>query len=347
MKIAIIANNFGKTYDGIGAYAAVEAKYFKEKAAIVVYTANCSEADSKFSRIINRGMTEQIKKCMEDIPREKFDAVILEYPFVEWNPSIVGAVNSLKRELTKSGVTLVLSLHEYLRVNKIRQFVIRKLCSCADLVMVSNEENQKAVSAFTSHLAIRDIPSNIYDDTAFSKEIMADPNSFAFFGLVNPTKAFVEMLEAWDAFNSDGSKRLFIMTSTILDQDIEQKHPGLKYIKNANDEQIIRTLRSSRFAVIPVRPEVGRNNATFKTCSMCGCICVGKYCNEFSDLPFVINIKSYAASDILDGLNRTRKLSEVSVKSNDAVKFGMQFSPERIASGVLKEIVEYRAHGRV
>ena len=60
IRIASVANNYGKSHDGVGAYAGVQGKYLSEFADVKVYTAECNYEESFLRKFSCLGMTKQL-----------------------------------------------------------------------------------------------------------------------------------------------------------------------------------------------------------------------------------------------------------------------------------------------
>lgn len=339
MRIAAISNNYGKTYDGVGNYAQIQNTNYPEWIKYKVYTADCTYDVSSFIRIFGMGMFKAICRAVNEFDAKKFDVVVLEYPFVEWNPLILIPLICLQKKCRRRKKKFVLSLHEYSRVNLLRKKIIEKLCRLSDLVLVANEDMAKSVSGFAKKTAIRPIPTNLYNESIMKSIITKSKNNFVYFGLVNRAKAFDAMLSAWDNYNWNGKKTLFIITSTFL-ENIENNHKGIKYLYNQDDETILSIMRSCVACFLPIIPEVDMKNTTFKTGSITGCICIGKFCPKYQTLPFVINMKSYKVSEFMNALDQIDSYSDDTLESleNEASRFGEKYSPKVTATIVANKL---------
>lgn len=341
MKIASVSNNYGKQYDGVGAFAKVQNENYPDDVICINYTADCTFEASKLQRIFMPGMTFAINRLIKDFHKENFDVVMVEYPFVEWNPLIILSLLIVRNIAKKRRCKLVLSLHEYIRVNALRKLVIKIMCKLSDIVFVSNEEMKSAVSEFSNQVCIRPIPTNLYNQEAMTLDIVQSTQNYVFFGLVNKVKAFYEMLDAWDIYNKDGKKTLYILTASQL-SDIENKHIGVKYLYKQDDYTIIKILRSCVGCIVPIKPLVDNKNATFKTSCISGCISIGKFCDEYKELPFVINMPDYninsflCAFEQLDGIGEDDRIE----KSKKAIEFGQKFVPKQEANSVYEQLCD-------
>lgn len=336
IKMAVIANNYGETYDGVGAFAKVITINYSNRIDYSVFSAKCSEKESKFRRFTSFGMTEQINKVNNSI--RDYDVVMLEYPFVEWNPLILVAYRKLVKLAKINGVKIILSLHEYARVNRLRKLVIKELIFGANLVLVSNEGMKMDISNFTNRIGIRNIPTNIYGEV--KEKTIESNNKFVFFGLVNKTKAFEEMLEAWDSFNKTNTCILYVITGSEL-PDFEQKHKNVKYIYKASNEEVLSWMEQCRYCVVPVKPCIDMKNATFKTGALAGCICIGKFSDEYKDKKFVIDLDEYSKESFKKAFQNAIEISEKDKRrlTKLAQEFGMEYIPPKVSEMIEKYII--------
>ncbi len=336
MHIAIIANNYGENYDGIGAFSKVVTSLFTDKVTFDVFTSKCNEKESKVKRITTLGMTRLIIMCTKRI--SDYKAILLEYPFVEWNPLIIFAFSRLAKEAKLKNIKLYLSIHEYARVNKLRQMVIRSLVRKSDLVFVSNTQMKHDLQPINSRIVLRGIPTNIYGEA--TKKSVDSLRKYVFFGLINGTKAFEEMLEGWDRFNTDGTNILYVLSSSNL-TGIE-RHKEVIYIKNADNSTIFKYMNGSMFSLLPIKPLIDEKNATFKTGAIAGCICIGKFCDSYKNEDFILNMQNYTSEDFYRVLCDSKKIEykKACEMSEKSLLFGEAFNPRHIARIIENVILE-------
>lgn len=335
-KVDLIVNNYDQTYDGIGAFATVVSKKFSERIALRVYSSNCSGNESVFRRFTTMGMTKAINQVSRELGEN--EAVLLDYPFVEWNPCIIFSYLHLKRMCRIRHSKLFLSLHEYSRVNALRKVVIRIFARNADCVFVSNEILAQEILPFAKSIRYRSIPTNI---SGYTKTGSHDKHTFVYFGLVNKAKAFDEMLAGWDIFNSAGEYTLNVLTgSRLFGLD---KHKNVNYLFNLQDADILKIMCDAAYCIIPVRPEIDMKNATFKTGALAGCVCIGKFSKEYSQMPFVIAMKDYRPADFVEAFQNVSALDLGKIREMElaATAFGQQYTPKAVAEVVEKEILAF------
>ena len=153
----------------------------------------------------------------------------------------------------------------------------------------------------------RPIPSNI----RVSDEIDKDENSFCYFGLINKSKSFKEMIDAWKEFNINKQYKLNIYTSSKLDTKDFDKY-GINYFYNLCDEDLSKELWKNKFAILPIKPNVASNNASFKAVLQHKCIPIGIF-NKFIECRenyIEINDNIYTKENIKLALNKSANLSQ-------------------------------------
>lgn len=326
--IAVVANNYGKTYDGVGAFSKEIVTRFSSNIVSDVYTSNCNGDDGNISRLLTLGMTKCLLKLSNNI--KKYDTIIIEYPFVEWNPIIVFAFTVLNKQANENNKKVILSLHEYDRVNFFRRIVIDFFVKRSNLVLVSNIEMLSKVKSLNQNVKIREIPTNISGiPTTKNRSSM---HKFVFFGLINKAKAFDAMIEGWKKFNNNGTKTLYIISSTRLDDEL-LKGSNIVYIHNADNDAVFKIMNECMFCILPIIPVVDEKNATFKTALLAGCICIGRFARPFLDKDFLINMNKYSKNDFYESflLSQSYTYDYAMNISLDALRLGERYSPNIIS----------------
>ncbi|WP_026659363.1 hypothetical protein [Butyrivibrio sp. AC2005] len=340
MRIGVICNNFGKSYDGIGAYSKVIYGDSIKDVDVEIYSADCKTDIGTLGKMLNYGMTSQINRLIRDIKHgeDSFDAIVIEYPFAEWNPIILIAFRRLSNTAKKAGIKVLTSVHEYERVNKLRKIIIEYLCTISDAIFVSNNEMGEALLRFCPKYFERMIPTNIYSDTLhFNDHKKRD--SYVFFGLISKTKAFEEMLEGWDSFNRDGNNTLYILSGTKLGSIDE--HKGVCYVYDCPPDKILDIMSECAFCIVPIRPCIDEKNATFKTGCLNGCVCLGHFDQKYSDLRFILNMKDYSPEEFKRAFAETQKITdeELLLKQQMSYEYGKRYTPRNVAAKVEKSII--------
>lgn len=348
MKIAHIVNNFGKTYDGIGAYAKVMYDNLPKGVEEVVYSAECRENKNKLKYIFNFGMTKEIFRCVKNFSADNADAFLIEYPFKEWNPLILAPIYFLSKKCKKNKIPFIVSLHEYGRTHRLRKIMCRQLCKVADHVFTTTDDIKNDISKFSKNVSLRNPPSNIWNDEIMKQNIKKNYDSFAFFGLVNSAKAFSEMMSAWDIINAERKYQLYILSGSFL-ENIENQHVGVTYIYNAESDTVLKTLHQCAYCFIPIKPEIDSKNASFKTASVAGCMCIGKFCDQMSSLPFVVQMNDYQVSDFVTAVENLSEFThdDIDKKTSLSYEYGKQFCPSEAFGEIINTISEIvRAKGK-
>lgn len=307
LRILEIANNYSQKTDGIGKYASIIVNKLREdkRFSRVDYVSGFTNDNSKIDKITSFAMTNTINRGIKAVRRNGYDYVMMEYPFQEYNPLIIPTYKHLHRVCKKNNTKLVLSLHEYLRASEGRKKVIDILLSESDMVFVSNSETKEAIIAKNNGVHIRMMPSNIYPKTKLDADDMEE--DFVYFGLVNKSKAFQEMLDGWNKCNKKNSK-LYVITSSDLSGHKIPK--GVKIIQNAEDDVVAEVMSKCKYSVIPVIPEISEINATYKTATLCGCICIGKYCKELEKEKHIVELESLDEKSFADSFEYCINMSD-------------------------------------
>ncbi len=334
MRVVSVANNYGKSFDGIGAYAEAVYSCFPKGIELEVFTGTCEPNHSPVSRVLSMGMHQAFRQAIAYCEGNRVDFVIVDYPFVEWNPIVIGDYVRLARTLHAQGGKLVLSAHEYARLNPLRKRVIERMAACSDKMVVSSDDMGSGLGRFCSDWKVRCIPSNI--DVPNGVQARTDRKDFVYFGLVNKAKAFKEMLKAWDSLE-DPKGVLHIITASTLG-NIESEHKRVKYWQDLDDSEIVRIMSSCKGCVLPIRPMVDGKNTTFATAAMCGCLCIGRFSEEYKALPFTIDVKSYSPDDIADAINRVENItgSTLVTAQRAALDYSRQFKASEVASDIAR-----------
>lgn len=338
MRLAIVCNNYGQKYDGIGSFAKVMNENYPDYVNGLVFTSNCLSHSSAIKKVFDFGMVRALRNVRYAVKNREVDAIIIEYPFVEWNPFIVSAIKKLRKKAQKNSVKLFASIHEFERVNVLRKLVIKKIVKYSDALFVSDLRTKELLSIYNPKIYIRHIPSNIQQKGNIDFSLKCR-NNYAYFGLINSAKAFDEMLTAWDSFNSGKQFTLFIITATKLD-GIEQAHNNVKYCYCYSDMEIVSIMEKCAFCLLPVKPEIDNKNGTFKTSCTCGCVGIGHFCSEYLGLSFIFDTKNYSVDSFISALKKSQEISndEIVRLGQDASEFSKEFMPEQIASYVAEQI---------
>ena len=336
LKIASVANNYGKSHDGVGAYAGVQGEELSKYADVSVYTSECRYEESKLRKFFCMGMTKQLFKVTRDC--KNYDVVLIDYLFVEWNPLILLPIIILNRSRKKNGCKLVISLHEYNRVNSLRKKMIKTICKKADMVFVADDTLKKSIQGFCKKIVIRPIPSNVFNESIIESNVPKDKNVFVYFGLINKAKAFDEMIDAWDLFNEDGNKQLIVISGSSI-QGLE-KHKNVAYRYNLTDNEILKIMMKCAASIVPVIPEVDMKNTTFKTSCITGCVSIGKFCEDYRKLKFVIPMEEYNVQDFVDAFSKVDQFSDkrINILSDEARAYGKIYTPPNVAKKLLNAI---------
>lgn len=101
MRLAIVCNNYGQKYDGIGSFAKILNENYPDDIKSSVFSADCLSETSALKKVFNFGMIRAFRAVRRAVKNRQVDAVLIEYPFVEWNPFIVTEIKKLRRKAKK------------------------------------------------------------------------------------------------------------------------------------------------------------------------------------------------------------------------------------------------------
>ena len=338
MKILSLCGNYNSLKDGIGRYGKLlndELKKNEEIYEIFVatgYTDNKTNKQLKYSLEMSKAIIEAVRI----IKNEKINVLLIEYPFMEHNPIIIFLFIYLKIICKKRRINIVLSLHEYLRAKKLRQILIKILAVLSNKIIVSDVATKKKLFLYNKNIFIRDIPCNIEVCGEISKNITKE---FVYFGLVNNSKAFFPMIEAWKEFNKEKIYKLNIITSSSTETNRWSEF-GIYPFKNLNEKEIAMHMEKANFCILPILPSVSYNNSTFKTACMFGCISIGKFDNDFKKLNFIVDLNNYNKEEFVRSFEQSisfndNELEDFFFKSRD---FGKDFTLKNTANHTLEII---------
>ena len=327
MKVLEIASNTNGDIDGIGKHARLVTEELCKRKDIEKATLISGDTVgfSKRKMVTSLEMTKAFKKAENFLKNEHYDFVVIEYPFAEFNPFILFELRKLRAVCYRYRCHLALSMHEFDRVNPLRRAVIKEMLKVTDLAFVSEPKYLKKLKKYNSTLYLRTIPNHV----PISKHEKKINNNFIYFGLINKSKAFYEMLEAWKIFNKNGQYKLYVLTATALNNDIKDI-PGIELHYNLSDVEASNYMWKATYSIVPIVPSVGFNNSSFVSTIQCGCIPIGRFNDELREKPFVVHTHNYENEEFANALKNAASIGKDDIlrMSDEAFEFGMQFTIE-------------------
>lgn len=338
MKILIICNNIEGNYDGIGKHARIVGEEMHRRGYCVEYLSGKTWNKGILGKFFSFEMSKAFAKAIKRIDDNEIDWVIIEYPFSEYNPLIMFPHIILYLRTRKRKTKIAFSMHEYDRVQTLRRKIIDVFLKFSDLVFVSEKKYFSTLAKYRHKMTLRTISNNI---SSPNEEKIIDKSTYCYIGLVNSSKAFTEMIDAWKIFNTDNKNKLQIVSATDLSDWHFNGISGITYHHNLSNEKAARIIFDSTFSIIPVKPEIGFNNSSMVTSTQCGCIPIGIFNQEIVNNDFLINMNSYAIDDFATALNNSQELSidEIKLKSHHSFDFGKQFSLEHTVDQMIKGLI--------
>lgn len=339
--IFLLCNNYACTYDGIGAYCQKIYKRYVDNGLIVLFNGN-TKPKGRLYRFFSSKMIFKSFDLLKELKKNNnVNSVVIEYPFIECNPLLIFPIILIKNFCNRKNIKFVISLHEYSRTNLIRKIIIKQIVRKSDLLFTTDNETKQIFKKIVKRSMIREIPANIYngDEIDFQNK---DRYCFAFFGLINKSKAVHEMIEAWNKFvekNPQLPLKLKIITSTEFDCSIIK---NCTYHHNLSDEEINNELSDTSFAILPIRPRIGLGNATLKTLMSNGCITIGLFSNDLINKypeSFLETI-DLSTDSLFNTINSTvyldkRMIDEMRINSK---KYSFEFNPIRLSDKLIKNL---------
>lgn len=309
MKIVFICTNYGSIKCGIGMYTfnLVEELKKANNMEIDIISVNTFNL-KRIEKFFNIGLLKEINKYVlrnQNIKNEKINFII-EYPFMDWSIFNIIKILFLKKIFKNSNI--ILSIHEYYRVSYFRKKIIEILISSSDSFIITDSRLKKKLSE--KLVLTRSIPSNI-KKIDFNPRIEKKENEYCYFGLVNKSKAFNEMINAWKEFNKEKKNNLNIYTAS--DVYIENsKNYNIKIFKNLSNLELSKELQKNKYMILPIKPYIDKNNGSFKAGLDHENIIIGIFSEEIKIYEKnIININSSLYSDkkLLKALLETKNFN--------------------------------------
>lgn len=283
-----------------------------------------------FKKITSLEMTREILnyiKVNKNSKDEKIDFIV-EYPFMDWNPLTLLALIYLKKSFKNS--KMLLSIHEYYRVNVLRRKAVDLLIAVADGYVITDENLYGKIDGLK---LLRSIPSNIVKENS-REEIKRDPKNYCYFGLINKSKAFYEMIDAWKEFNSEKIYNLNIYTASEINIEEAEKY-NIKVIKDLDNKELSLELQKNSFMILPIIPNIDSNNGTLKAAAEHGCIPIGIFSSNMKNLGVRIDSQSYTNQNIKEALEDSRSIDEKSEVSK-LKEYSEEFSFKKNAENIYR-----------
>lgn len=306
--IYLVCNNANLKTDGIGDYAYLLYQEIKTCIPNIILLSDNSGKKNLFDKLFSLKMSGLLLSLCKRIDIK--DVVIIEYPFAECNFLIIFVLKWLKHILLHKNGRLIVSLHEYQRVNSIRKYIIRKILPLANDVLVTDDYAKELCSKYLSNVFLRTIPSNIYQ--GFDEQIQKKKYQYIFLGLLDKTKAINEMIEAWKIFNKNRKYKLTILSSSEYINTAEDY--GVEFYRNLERSEIAQLFNTASFCILPIKPFVSSINATYKTSICFECIPIGCFAPNLKNEEYSIPIENCSTEEILKGLKKSVSLTDNEIK---------------------------------
>jgi len=342
MDLLCIANNIKGNYDGIGKHARIVGQAFKDHGAQIDYCTGTTWNKSLLQKFFSLQMCKAFVSAIFKMLHGNYDYIIIEYPFMEYNPLILifhWMLFFLSRFIH---TRIAFSMHEYDRVSPMRRLIIDGFLPFCDIIFISEEKYKTELSRYAMKMYVRRIPSHEIKYTPGEKNF-DKKKQYCYFGLVNRSKAFEQMMNAWQRFNTNSKCVFDVVTNTDLSDYHLEKYNNVHYHYQLSDIEAGEMLSKCVYAIVPVVPNIGLNNSSFVTTIQCGCIPIGRYNDELINEPFVISTDSYDLLPFCNVLKESQKLSsdELIKRSKIALAFGQKFSVQKTVDMMIEGFESY------
>lgn len=344
MKFLSIANNIEGNNDGIGKHARIVGNAIIKMGHKVDYCVGTTWNKSLFKKMISMEMCNAYKDAINKIGQSYYDFVVIEYPFCEYNPIVLYYHRLLFEKAHKLKTKVAFSMHEYDRVSPLRRMLIKGFLPYCDILFITELKYKKELPQYADKMWLRQIASQgmpYYPNLKNGQSL----NRFCYLGLVNKSKAFKEMLIAWNKFNRNNTYHLDVVSNSDLSEYNLDDMKGVKLHTKLSDDDAGKVLSSCCFSIIPVVPSIGYNNSSFVTAIQCGCIPIGCFNQDLCKEPFIINANGYDEKNFCHALELAVSLNEkdIYLKREQGLTFGKRFSVEKTAEMMINGFKDYES----
>jgi len=297
-----VCTNYGSSKDGIGHYTSRLVSELKKNDLYEVRMfSGKTDNLSKLKLILSLNVSLNLLKLRKELKRNSSPIyVVLEYPFLEYNPLfilILGFIRLNKKQNDK----IIVSLHEYKRTKFFRKLFTKLLIPFSDIVLFTKEEDIETFREKKITFKKRVIPSNIVPRIRTKTEINK-PLNICFFGTINfRTKEINNMIKGWEVYCQEflsNQQVKFHFISSTFNEEIK-KNSFLTYHYDLNDDRVSVLLNQMHFMILPLRPKISINNGSLSVGCVHGCIPVGFFDNRYFDSDFGLSMKDYSLAEFI------------------------------------------------
>jgi|26BtaG_2_1085354.scaffolds.fasta_scaffold01071_4 hypothetical protein len=335
-----VCTNYGSTKDGIGHYTSKIVDELRKNSSLKITTYSVTTHHlSKLKLLFSMKMSLELLRLKRELQKKSDNSyIILEYPFVEYNPSFLLMLLSIKaKKNIKSKI--VVSLHEYSRTKLFRKLFIRLLIPMSDVVLYTKDED---IKPFINDIIVfkrRLIPANIEPS---NRKILKQTRelNICFFGIVNfETKEIRNMIEAWEMYLDMvlENKLTFHFISSSFHSDI-QANNHLIYHFDLDDNEVSELLHKMQFMILPLKPKISTNNGSLSVCCLHECVPVGVFDDYYNKKELGLSMKNYSMQEfirIYESINNTA-FSRITEMAEVAYRHGKKMSIKNSAKSYLE-----------
>lgn len=325
-----VCTNYGSSKDGIGHYTSKIVNELNKKGDfnVSVYEASTDNL-AKFRLFLSIRMSLVLLNVMRTIKKSLHENyIILEYPFVEYNPLFLFVLALIKIK-KNSRTKIVISLHEYSRTKLFRKLFIKLLIPLGDIILFTKKEDVEPFLNKGVILKKRIIPANI-EPLCRKRIAPTEIINICFFGIVNfETKAIDNMLKGWEWFCEKHLKskiQFHFISSTFNDKINEAKNITCHFGLNDQDVSII--LHKMQFMILPLKPQISINNGSLSVSCIHECVPVGVFDTDFFNLNFGLAMDNYSIEAFIQAYEKINNFEYdvLKEKSNTVFEYGRKNS---------------------
>ncbi|WP_299393639.1 hypothetical protein [uncultured Gelidibacter sp.] len=335
-----VCTNYGSSKDGIGHFTSKIVKALRKTSALKItrYSAETHHL-SKLQLFFSMRMTSELlrlKRALQNNSDENY--IILEYPFVEYNPLFLVVLYSIKSKKKRKPI-IVISLHEYSRTKLFRKLFIKLLIPISDIVLYTKEEDVKPFLNSKTIFKKRIIPANI--EPSHRKTITPSTSvHICFFGIINfQTKEITPMIQAWEQYlEKNGDNRIvFHFITSSLHPDIKE-NKSLKYHFDLDDDEVSTLLHDMHCMILPLKPNISTNNGSLAVCCRHECLPVSVFDTRYFKDDFGLRMKNYSVAEFVTVYETINSLDFETLTSMSelAYQYGKEMSIQNSAKAYLE-----------
>lgn len=328
--------NYGCSKDGIGHYTSKIVNELKKNQSLQVEVLTRETHQlSKIGLFLSTRMFKETLKLNKQLRKgNQKGYIVVEYPFVEYNPLFLIGLMFLKRRY-KDRFKIVVSLHEYSRTKRLRKLFIKGLVPLSDILLYTKDQDVEPFKSYEIRLKKRKIPANIVPSSHKKIEPFTTIN-ICYFGIINlETKAIENMIEGWNLFCSktlDNPISFHFIASGWDDR--LKKNENIRCHIGLDDMKTSSLLNEMQYMILPLLPKISINNGSLAVGCAHQCVPVGAFDASVFAQDFGLNMEGYSETDFLEAYKQISSMEFTDYKEKAAAAF--EYGKTRMPSETAK-----------